>query len=208
MSTCYLDSPYAGLTIYQTLAHSQCFVHTSTCVYQIHLLSIVFLNHRIIWYLHQHHWNWCEELLLFIKAEKSSFKTSPVSNLKELSVLRSSTLNESAHCYLWPASTRYCYHFHLNFLTRWAPLAKEVWCKEKSKILWFCFWFLNAGCLESRHNASTTLKNPKLPKTILKIKGSSQLRTVPLGKGPTRDAFHSDLELCQNPSVPFARFYS
>lgn len=80
--------------------------------------------------------------------------------------------------------------------------------QRESKILWVCFCFLNAGCLESRHNAFTAMKNLKLTKMIFKIKGNSQLKIVPLGKGPTRDTFHSDLEPCPSPLVPFARFQS
>lgn len=45
-------------------------------------------------------------------------------------------------------------------------------------------------------------------KMIFKIKGNSQLKIIPLGKGPIRAAFHSDLELCQSPSFPFVQFYS
>jgi hypothetical protein len=43
---------------------------------------------------------------------------------------------------------------------------------------------------------------------IFKIKGSSQLKIILLGKGPIQDAFHSGLDPCQRPWVPFVQFYS
>jgi hypothetical protein len=51
-------------------------------------------------------------------------------------------------------------------------------------------------------------KKAEATKMIFKIKGNSWLKIIPLGKGPNRDAFHSDLEQCQSPSVPFVQFYS
>ena len=88
------------------------------------------------------------------------------------------------------------------------PLAKEVLSDaEKAKYcdlgLVFECWLPGeqTQCFYSSEKSEAT-------KMIFKINDNSQLKIIPLGKGPIRDAFHSDLELCQSPSVPFARFYS
>lgn len=137
---------------------------------------------------------------------KSSFKISQVSNLKEWSVPISNNLKKSARCYLWPASTEYLKHFHLNVLHVLNPLAKEVWSDAKRKqniVFVFECWMpgQQTQCFYFAEKSEAT-------KMIFRIKGNSQLKIIPLGKGPTRDAFHSDLEPCQSPSVPFVRFYS
>lgn len=142
------------------------------------------------------------------QAEKSSFKISQVSNLKKLSVPKSNNLKKRSHCYLWSASTEYLQPLHLNVLHVLNPLAKEVWSDAKRKQnIGFVFGF-ECWLPDQQTQRFYPTEKSEATKMIFRIKGNSQLKIIPLGKGPTRDAFYSDLEPCQSPSVPFVRFYS
>lgn len=79
---------------------------------------------------------------------------------------------------------KYLYRIYFSVLNVVNPLAKEVLSEAKRKqntvIL---FLFLNADCLESRHNASTPLKNLKPQKRFSKLRATHSWKLYLWAKG-------------------------
>lgn len=83
---------------------------------------------------------------------------------------------------VWLASTRYLYNLLLNAVESfsWRSLSYLMQRRQNTVIL---VWFLSVGCLESRHNASTPLKNLKLQKWFSKLTATHSWKLYLWAKG-------------------------